>query len=143
MVIHHHNNSRLKVMDLPHLKATGLLHKATDHRLHRDILHRMGIRTLCPSLPSPAFANLKTGPQAFQAIHLLKVDLHPSQAMEGMVRRRRSSHQDRTVEDTNRYSGFSITIAYVGLIVVQDTTARRLGIRTACTWRTTVRRSTR
>ena len=33
MAILHSSNTRLKVMDLPHLKATGLLlHKATDNR---------------------------------------------------------------------------------------------------------------
>ena len=36
MAIHHSNNTRLKVMDLPHLKVTGPLHhKAMDNHPHR------------------------------------------------------------------------------------------------------------
>ena len=43
MAIRHNSNTRLKAMDLPHLKVMGLLlHKATDnhHRRVIRILHR-------------------------------------------------------------------------------------------------------
>lgn len=105
MAIHHRNNTRLKAMELPLLKATGpLLHKATDHH-HRDILHKMDIRVLYLPLPSRALANLEVGRKVIQGTHLLREDLHHNQAMEGMARHHRSSHQDRTVEDISRYAG--------------------------------------
>lgn len=111
MAIHHHNNTRLKATGLPHRKATGLfLHKATDH--HRDILPRTGIlrqmdiRTLYLPHSSRTFAKINPDRKVIQAIHLLREDLHHSQAMEGTARHRRSSHQGRTVGDISRYAGF-------------------------------------
>lgn len=105
MAIHHHNNTRLRVMDLPRLRATGLLHhKVMDHHHHRDILRQTGIRRNPLPLLQLAFAKLTADHKAMQDILLLRADPHPNQAMEGMARHHRSSHQDPTAEDINRYT---------------------------------------
>ena len=98
MAIHHSNNTRLKAMDLPHLKATDLLlHKATDSH-HPRVTRKL----YQPHFRRP-FANQKADRRVIQAIHLLREDLHHNQAMVAMVRHLRSSHQGRTVEDSRRY----------------------------------------
>lgn len=71
----------------------------------------MDFRKLYLPLLSRASVNNNTGRKVSQAIHLLKDNLHHSQAMEDMARHHRSNHRDRTVEDISRYVGFYIRMA--------------------------------
>ena len=100
MAIHHSNNTRLKGMDLPHLKVTGLLnHKAMDNHPHR------ATRMQTTEPYAILLTNLEAGRKVIQAIHLRKEDLHHNQAMVVMALHRPSSHQDRIVEGISRYTG--------------------------------------
>ena len=72
---------------------------------------RISVCYLYLLLPSQAFADLQAGHKAIQGIHHLRADPPHNQAMEGMARHHRSSHQDRMTEDINRYTRFHTSIA--------------------------------